>query len=175
MDSKKKFTARLELSNRERDVVRGVAENRFAWQRLHADDARDILYEGIVRHKHGDYESAFERLTPEPMWGLVFEKKACPACNSDRELMGKEPQVIVKKAGDMVCEGCDFRVPAKTWVAAKKASAEEERIRKKEKEFDGMVVKYDFKKEHLDELVKKGVQEAQRAIRATRPVREKDE
>ena len=88
MNSKKKFTARLELSKREQDVVRGVAENWLGWHRLHEDDARDGVYEAVVRYKHGDYDSTFERLTPEPMWNLVFEKKACPACNTYRELMG---------------------------------------------------------------------------------------
>jgi hypothetical protein len=166
MDEKKRFTARLELSRREGEVVGGFAENWLAWHNLHETDARQKIFAEVVKHRFGEYTIHGESQTKEPMWNKVFEKNLCPESNTDEMILsGKDPHVLEEDGLNLLCRHCGFTVTKALWEEGRKSNEAEKKIREKDKEFSEKISKYNIPKEHLDELARKGIMEVQRAVR----------
>lgn len=166
----KKDTAKLELSRREKDVLDGFKDYWFSMHRLHESDARQAIYEAMVKHKYSEYTSQGERRTREPMWNLVFPSNLCPLCNTDEEVLaGTAKNTFEEDKDNLLCRACGFTIPKKLWEDGEKSNEEEERIKNKDREFTEKLKKYDMPKQRIDELAKRGIMEAQRAVKMTTP------
>jgi len=174
MDEKKKHTAKLELSRREEEIVRGFAENWLAWNKLNKEDARQKIYAEIVKHKFGEYTLIGERKTPDPFWTPIFNGNLCPESNTTQGIIaGKDLHLLEEDGINLLCRHCGFTISKALWEEGRKSDEAERKIREKDKLFSEKIAKYGMKKEHLDELARKGIMEAQRAVRASEEYEEK--
>jgi|GEM_PF-1472760 len=171
----KKYTAKLPLSRREQEVVKGFAENWLARHNLNEYDARQKIYETIVRHKYKDYTLRGQRLTRTPMWNVTFGKNLCPTCNSDEQIFKEKDLSYLNEDGEnLKCSKCEFKIGKTLWAEGRKANETEKKIREDDKIFSEKIGKFNIPKERLDELAKKGIMEAQRASRIRKSQDEQD-
>lgn len=171
----KKDTAKLELTRREQEVVKGFADNWLALHRLHESDARQRIYEEMVKHKYGEYTGEGERRTREPMWNLVLPKDLCPLCNSDEEILADTAaNIFEENEENLLCKACGFTIPASLWTEGKKSNEIEKKINDKDREFTEKLGKYKMPEERIGELAKRGIMEAQRTVRLTTPEHEEE-
>lgn len=165
----KKPTVKLELTRHEQEVVDDYARSLIRWDEFFEGDAREKIYEAMVKHKFGVYDISGERMVRRPPWNLVFAGNLCPSCNREQDVLDGNAANKLKEieGGKLLCKNCGFTIEKSLWEEGAKSNEAEKNLKAEDDKLNEKIAKYNINKQRLDELLGMGADKAERAIKVT--------